>query len=178
MRSTIKRFRRTLITSSIVFGLSLALLAATATTAGAAPSAEAATPMASGAVVKALTSKADATRTPAGKAARTALAQRGDMYLWGAEGPNRFDCSGLMMYSYKAAGKSIPRTSYQQRVWTRTVPFSQKRMGDMTFYNGHVAMYLGNVNGQEWMIHASRSGQPVQVAPLRTRGLLKIGRVG
>jgi cell wall-associated NlpC family hydrolase len=177
LHSTTKRFRRFLIIPSTVFSLSVALLAATATIPGAAPAAEAATPKASVAVVKALTSKANATRTVAGKAARTALAQRGDMYLWGAEGPNRFDCSGLMLYAYKAAGRSIPRTSYQQRFWTRTVPFSQKRMGDMAFYNGHVAMYLGNVNGRDYMIHAPRRGQPVQVVPLRTSGLLKIGRV-
>jgi cell wall-associated NlpC family hydrolase len=175
-QSTTRRLRRFLLIPTIVTSLSLGVLAATSAIPGATPAADAAVP-ASAAVVKSLTGMAKSSTTTAGRAARVALAQRGDMYLWGAVGPTRFDCSGLMMYSFRRVGKAIPRTSYQQRVWSRTVAFSAKRLGDMAFYNGHVAMYLGYSHGRHWMIHAPRSGQPVQVVPLRTAGLLKIGRI-
>jgi len=174
--STTNRLRRFLLVPSIVACLSLGAFAAITAAPAGTPAAEAAYPVPA-AVVKALTANANANSTPTGKAIRVALAQRGDMYLWGAVGPDRFDCSGLMQYSWKKAGKSIPRTSYQQRVWSRTVAFADKQPGDFALYNGHVAMYIGYTDGQEWMIHAPRSGQPVQIAPLRTRGLLKIGRV-
>ena len=58
------------------------------------------------------------------KAVDTALAQRGDMYLYGATGPDRFDCSGLTSFAYKAAGVSIPRTSKAQSTFGTPVPGS------------------------------------------------------
>jgi cell wall-associated NlpC family hydrolase len=172
---TTKKFRKLLIIPSIVSALTLGVMAASVASPNVA-SADAAV-RASSAVVKNLRAKAVARGTAADFAVRVAIYQRGDMYLWGAEGPHRFDCSGLMQYSWKRAGKSIPRTSTQQRLWSRTVSWSNKRPGDMLFYSGHVAMYVGWSHGQNWMIHAPRSGQPVQVVPIRTAGLLKIGRV-
>ena len=177
MHSTTSRFRKFLIVPSIVTALAGGMLTASLVSPQTTPAAEAAVGRAPAVVVNALKAKANSNRTSAGKAIRVAMAQRGDMYLWGAVGPTRFDCSGLMLYSWKAAGRSIPRTSTQQRLWTRAVAFKNKKPGDMTFYNGHVAMYVGYTHGQHWMIHAPRSGQPVQVVPLRTRGLLKVGRV-
>jgi cell wall-associated NlpC family hydrolase len=177
LQSTTSRFRKFLIVPSIVTALAGGMLTASFASPKTTPAAEAAVGRANTAVVNALTQKANNNRTAAGRAIRVAMAQRGDMYLWGAVGPTRFDCSGLTLYSWQKAGRTIPRTSTQQRLWTRAVSFKDKKPGDLFFYNGHVSMYVGWSHGQNWMIHAPRSGQPVQVVPLRMRGLLKIGRV-
>ncbi len=95
----------------------------------------------------------------------TALAQRGDMYLYGATGPDRFDCSGLTSYAYKAAGVSIPRTSSAQSTFGTPVSKADLQPGDLVFFYSpvsHVGMYIGN--GQ--MVHSSSSGKPVSVVSL------------
>lgn len=97
-------------------------------------------------------------------ALRTACAQLGKMYLYGAEGPDRFDCSGLTLYSWKAAGKSLPRTAADQWRGVTRITKDQLQQGDLIFfYNSsnpsHVGMYAGG--GQ--MIHASRAGVPVKM---------------
>jgi cell wall-associated NlpC family hydrolase len=92
----------------------------------------------------------------------TALAQVGDAYVWGAGGPDAFDCSGLTSYAYAAAGISLPHSSKSQAQMGQSVPVSQLQPGDLLFYyqpTSHVAMYIGN--GQ--MVHASTSSQPVKV---------------
>jgi cell wall-associated NlpC family hydrolase len=92
----------------------------------------------------------------------TALAQVGDPYVWGAGGPNAFDCSGLTQYAYSAAGVSLPHSSSSQSRMGQAVSRDQLQPGDLLFYyspTSHVAMYVGN--GQ--MVHASTSGKPVQV---------------
>jgi len=92
----------------------------------------------------------------------TALAQVGDPYVWGAGGPNAFDCSGLTQYAYSAAGVSLPHSSGSQSRMGTAVPVGQLQPGDLLFYyspTSHVAMYIGN--GQ--MVHASTSGKPVMV---------------
>jgi cell wall-associated NlpC family hydrolase len=176
-KRTINWFRKFLIIPAIVVALTGGLLTASFLAGPAAPPANAAIAPASSAVVKALTAKALKIRTRAGKATRVAMAQRGDAYRYGAAGPNAFDCSGLTSYSWKRAGKVIPRTSTAQRRWTRTVSWKSKRPGDLLFYSGHVTMYVGWSHGKNWMVHASTRGRPVQVVPLRTKGLIKIGRV-
>ena len=95
----------------------------------------------------------------------TALAQRGDMYLYGATGPDRFDCSGLTSFAYKAAGVSIPRTSKAQSTYGTPVSKANLKPGDLVFFYSpvsHVGMYIGN--GQ--MVHASTAGKPVAVVNL------------
>ena len=95
----------------------------------------------------------------------TALAQRGDMYLYGATGPDRFDCSGLTSFAYKAAGVSIPRTSSAQSTFGTPVSKADLKPGDLVFFYSpvsHVGMYIGN--GQ--MVHSSSAGKPVSVASL------------
>jgi cell wall-associated NlpC family hydrolase len=95
----------------------------------------------------------------------TALAQRGDMYLYGATGPDRFDCSGLTQFAYKAAGVSIPRTSRLQSTFGAPVAKADLKPGDLVFFYSpvsHVGMYIGN--GQ--MVHASSAGKPVAVVNL------------
>ncbi len=102
---------------------------------------------------------------PAQTAVRTALAQVGDPYVWGAAGPNAFDCSGLMQYAYAAAGISLPHSSAMQSTMGVPVSRSELRPGDLIFFYSpvsHVGMYIGN--GQ--MVHASTSGQPVKIAPV------------
>jgi cell wall-associated NlpC family hydrolase len=98
-------------------------------------------------------------------AVNTALAQVGDPYVWGAGGPDSFDCSGLMQYDYSAAGISLPHSSGMQSQMGSSVSASALQPGDMLFFYSpvsHVGMYIGN--GQ--MVHASTSGSPVKVASI------------
>src|SRR3712207_2385998 len=98
-------------------------------------------------------------------AVNTALAQVGDRYVYGATGPNSFDCSGLTSFSYKAAGISLPRTSKAQSTFGAPVSKANLRPGDLVFFYSpvsHVAMYIGN--GQ--IVHALNSSKPVQVMKL------------
>lgn len=102
----------------------------------------------------------------AATAIRTACAQVGDPYVWGATGPNAFDCSGLTQYAYKAAGISL--THYTGAQWRegRSIPSSEARPGDLVFFFSdvhHVGLYLGN----GLMVHAARAGKPVNVSPIR-----------
>ncbi|MBJ7450948.1 MAG: C40 family peptidase [Blastococcus sp.] len=83
--------------------------------------------------------------------------------MWGAGGPDAFDCSGLTSYAYRAAGISLPHSSRSQAQMGQSVPVSQLQPGDLLFFyspTSHVAMYIGN--GQ--MVHASTSTKPVYVA--------------
>jgi cell wall-associated NlpC family hydrolase len=98
-------------------------------------------------------------------AVNTALAQVGDRYVYGATGPNSFDCSGLTSFSYKAAGVSIPRTSKAQSTFGTPVAKADLKPGDLVFFYSpvsHVGMYIGN--GQ--MVHASTASKPVAVVKL------------
>lgn len=95
----------------------------------------------------------------------SAMSRIGSPYAWGATGPNAFDCSGLMLWSYQQNGKSIPRTSQAQISGGTPVSKADLQPGDIVgFYPGvtHVGMYIGN--GQ--IVHASDYGIPVQVASL------------
>ena len=103
------------------------------------------------------------------KAVDTALAQVGDPYVWGASGPDAFDCSGLTQYAYSAAGVSLPHSSSSQSRMGTPVSRDQLQPGDLVFFYSpvsHVGIYIGN--GQ--MVHASTSGQPVKVASLDSMG--------
>ncbi len=102
-------------------------------------------------------------------AQRTAMAQRGDAYSYGSAGPNAFDCSGLVFYSYRRAGFNVPRTSGAQAAYTRRVAKQNMRPGDlMFFFNSggvyHAAIFVGYQNGHAMMVHAPGSGQRVTVA--------------
>ena len=97
------------------------------------------------------------------QAVDTALAQVGDPYVWGAGGPDAFDCSGLTQYAYSAAGVSLPHSSKSQAGMGQMVSVSELQPGDLLFFyspTSHVSMYIGN--GQ--MVHASTPGKPVHVA--------------
>ncbi|MGR4883063.1 NlpC/P60 family protein [Streptomyces sp. LARHCF249] len=89
----------------------------------------------------------------------------GKPYVWGSTGPGSFDCSGLTQAAWRAAGVSLPRTTYTQINAGRRVSRDQLAPGDLVFfYSGvtHVGLYIGN--GQ--MIHAPRPGSTVRVAPI------------
>ena len=76
--------------------------------------------------------------------------QVGKPYIWGATGPDKFDCSGLVQYVYQhAAGINLPRTTYDQVKVGQTVPLDQLQAGDLVFWGSetapyHVAIYIGN----------------------------------
>ena len=99
----------------------------------------------------------------------TALAQVGDPYVWGAGGPNAFDCSGLTSYAYAAAGVTLPHSSRMQSQMGVPVSRGELQPGDLLFYyspTSHVAMYVGNGK----MVHASTSSKPVMVVDFDSMG--------
>jgi cell wall-associated NlpC family hydrolase len=101
----------------------------------------------------------------AGAAVAAALSRVGMPYVWGASGPSAFDCSGLMMWAWGQAGKSLPHFSGAQYGMSQHISMSQLQPGDLVFPSNpgqHVAMYIGG--GQ--IVEASHSGVPVHVVPL------------
>jgi peptidoglycan DL-endopeptidase CwlO len=112
---------------------------------------------------------------PAGAAqaaVQTALDQVGDRYVYGAAGPAQFDCSGLVMFAFKAVGLNLPHSSRMQYNLGKPVASGQWISGDLLFYGTsaarihHVAIFIGN--GQ--IVHASTTGQPVKVVPVSGGG--------
>ena len=98
-------------------------------------------------------------------AVSSALSKVGKPYRWGASGPNAFDCSGLVKWSFAQAGRSLPRTSRAQS--SAGTPVSRKNLqpGDLVFFYkpiSHVGIYIGNGK----VVHASRKGQPVKVSDM------------
>ncbi|MFH8804460.1 NlpC/P60 family protein [Streptomyces sp. NPDC017936] len=94
-----------------------------------------------------------------------AYSKLGSPYVWGATGPDAFDCSGLVLAAYRSAGVSLPRTTYSQIDAGRRVSRSELLPGDLVFfYSGitHVGLYIGGGR----MIHAPNPSAPVRVAPL------------
>ncbi len=99
-------------------------------------------------------------------AAEAAMSQRGKMYVWGAAGPDNYDCSGLTMWAYNQVGISLPHSSRAQYGYGKSVPYGEWKAGDLLFYGSsassihHVAMYIGD----GMLVHASQSGEPVKTA--------------
>ena len=94
-----------------------------------------------------------------------ALSKLGTPYRWGAMGPNAFDCSGLVKWSFAQAGKSLPRTSRAQASAGTPVSKANLQPGDLVFFYkpiSHVGIYIGNGK----IVHASRKGQPVKVSDM------------
>jgi cell wall-associated NlpC family hydrolase len=94
-----------------------------------------------------------------------ALEQLGDPYVWGADGPSSFDCSGLTMYAWGKAGVSLSHSSKAQASEGRRVSKSDLMPGDLVFFFSpisHVGIYLGNGR----IVHAPRPGKSVEIAPL------------
>lgn len=103
--------------------------------------------------------------TRAGIAVRAALSRLGRPYVWGATGPDQFDCSGLTQWSYARAGIHLDRTTYQQIYDGIPVPRSQVRAGDLVFPSaGHVQLAIGN----NLVVEAPHAGATVRISPLGT----------
>lgn len=101
----------------------------------------------------------------AGVALRYAFAQIGDRYVFGAAGMQTWDCSGLTMRAFAAAGVSLPHSSRAQFRYGKKIPRSQLRPGDLVFFRvpiSHVGIYIGNGK----MVHAPRPGSRVKIAPI------------
>lgn len=99
----------------------------------------------------------------AGIALRFAVKQIGDNYVWGAAGPIRWDCSGLTMRAYEAAGVRLPHSSRAQFGYGRSISRSNLLPGDLVFFGtpiSHVGIYIG----KNKMVHAPRPGARVQIA--------------
>jgi cell wall-associated NlpC family hydrolase len=97
---------------------------------------------------------------------RVAIDQIGDPYVYGADGPGAFDCSGLVMFSYKRAGVYLPRSSSAQAHYVRHIPKSHLHRGDlMFFYDGggvyHVGIFLRRDHGRPILLHAPYPGRRV-----------------
>jgi cell wall-associated NlpC family hydrolase len=103
-----------------------------------------------------------------------AMAQIGDPYVYGGTGPNSWDCSGLVMKSWAAAGVSIPRVVGPQIAAGKPVPMDQLQPGDIVAYGdmSHDGLYLGNGR----VVHAPRPGKSVEVTGLS--GFTRAARVG
>ncbi|MFH8366460.1 NlpC/P60 family protein [Streptomyces sp. NPDC018031] len=118
----------------------------------------------------------DGKATSAGdRAVEFARAQIGKDYVWGAEGPDTYDCSGLTLKAWAAAGRGIPRTSQEQ--WKRLprVAVADMRPGDLIIYfedATHVGMYVGD----GVMVHAPRPGRQVTLAGAGSMPILGVVR--
>jgi cell wall-associated NlpC family hydrolase len=101
--------------------------------------------------------------TRVGLAVRAALSRLGKPYVWGATGPDRFDCSGLTQWAYNQAGVPLSRTTYTQIHDGIPVPRSQIQPGDLVFPStGHVQLAIGG----NMVVEAPHAGATVQISPL------------
>jgi peptidoglycan DL-endopeptidase CwlO len=106
------------------------------------------------------------TSTQADQAVAFAYAQLGKPYVWGATGPDSFDCSGLAQAAWAAAGVAIPRDTYEQWAALPHIASSAIQPGDLLYYDGvgHVAIYVGD----GYIIDAPQTGMDVQRIPMDT----------
>jgi len=98
-----------------------------------------------------------------GTAIKYALAQIGDRYIFGADGLTTWDCSGLTMRAFGAAGVSLPHSSRAQYRYGKAISRKELQPGDLVFFGkpiSHVAIYLGGNR----MLHAPRKGSRVKIA--------------
>jgi len=98
-------------------------------------------------------------------ALKYALKQIGDIYVWAAAGPTRWDCSGLTMRAYQAAGVSLPHSSRVQVKYGKSIAYGSLKPGDLLFFGkpiSHVSIYMGGGR----MVQAPRPGKKVEVVKL------------
>ncbi len=103
------------------------------------------------------------------RAVSAAMSRLGDRYVFGATGPKRFDCSGLVQWAYRQAG--ISTTHYTGTLWNdyRHIPESQLKPGDLVFFyrdHHHVGIYIGN----GLMVNAPHTGDVVRIASIAGHG--------
>jgi cell wall-associated NlpC family hydrolase len=116
------------------------------------------------------------------QAAAIALQQVGAAYRYGGSSPAGFDCSGLVQYSYREAGKKVPRTTAQLWRSAGAVPYADLQVGDLLFFRfggkmSHVGIYVGD----ERFVHAPSTGKRVSIdsldAEFYRQALIRGGRV-
>jgi cell wall-associated NlpC family hydrolase len=114
---------------------------------------------------------------PAGRVVEFAYRQLGKPYSWGAAGPNSYDCSGLTLAAWQAAGVGLPHNAARQYGSMAHVSRSDLRPGDLIFFYGpisHVGVYIGGGR----MIHAPEYGENVRVAGIDSQPIHGFGRPG
>lgn len=115
------------------------------------------------------------------KALGVAASKQGSLYQWGATGPYRFDCSGLTLYSFKRAGKALPRTAAAQYNSTRHITAGSRKAGDLVFFHAGSSVssvyHVGIYAGADRIWHAPRTGARVRLEKIWT-GRVWYGRVG
>lgn len=92
----------------------------------------------------------------------TALLYMGTQYRWGGKTPMGIDCSGLSSMAYALNGITIPRDSGDQMDYMKKVDRKDSRPGDLLFFSGHVAIYIG----EDKFVHATGSGATVRINSL------------
>ncbi|MFD0594195.1 C40 family peptidase [Catellatospora coxensis] len=104
-----------------------------------------------------------------------AYKQLGKPYVWAADGPNGYDCSGLTLAAWRAAGVSLYHQAATQ--WREVAHISRSQLlpGDLVFYSGlgHVALYVGSGK----VIHAPTTGEVVKIASVDMMSPYGYGRV-
>lgn len=103
------------------------------------------------------------------KAVAVAASKKGAPYVYGATGPREFDCSGLTLYAFRAAGRALPRTAEAQYESTDHISRTERAPGDLVFFPtggtmGHVGIYAG----QDKIWHAPRPGTRVRLERIWT----------
>jgi cell wall-associated NlpC family hydrolase len=110
-----------------------------------------------------------------GNALQVARNQKGDPYRYGANGPHRFDCSGLTQFSYGRANLYLPRTSDAQARYARRIKKRNMRRGDLMFFHSggnvyHVGIFSGwNGRGRRLVLHSPSTGSRVHTSKVWTR---------
>jgi peptidoglycan DL-endopeptidase CwlO len=111
------------------------------------------------------------------KAAKFACDQIGKKYVWAAEGPNSYDCSGLTLAAWRSVGVSLPHNAYEQKQVTPRISYANLRPGDLVFYYSdvhHVVIYVGN----GWVVSAPTFGESVQMQKIDMGRVNSYGRPG
>jgi cell wall-associated NlpC family hydrolase len=129
------------------------------------------------AVTNAPQADAQVTASTAMRALIYANSKKGTLYLWGGNGPSRFDCSGLTKWAYARAGRAIPRTAQQQYNASIHETASQSRPGDLVFFfSGRSVTHVGLRAARGYVVHAPRTGQRVKLSRIWTTAV-RYGRV-
>ena len=139
------------------------------------PAAVGALPTAAGSEGSASATKPTSDADRSLEALKVARRQIGDAYRYGAEGPDKFDCSGLVYFATERAGfDGVPRTSSEQAAHMRRIKRSNLRRGDFVFFTKksgdvyHVAFYVGRDEGDRMILHAPSTGEDVSRDPIWT----------
>ncbi|WP_306215614.1 C40 family peptidase [Actinoplanes sp. RD1] len=112
---------------------------------------------------------------PAGDVVAFAFAQLGKPYIWGADGPGSYDCSGLTLAAWRTAGRSLPHNAARQYATTARLSRGDLRPGDLVFFYSpvsHVGVYIGGGR----MIHAPEFGEHIRVATIDSQPIHGFGR--